>query len=85
MSHELDRKRIEALTADLMVAMRQNYLRGPTNSERVLEALNALAACVAVLITASSGKNGKAHQFFLYALKLSLDDLSLKREGGMPN
>ena len=46
----LDRERIEELTTQILILLRQNYVRGPISRDRVYEALNALAYCTAVTV-----------------------------------
>jgi len=61
---ELDRERVENLTASILTPIRDNYLRGPTSRDRCFEALNALAASAALVIDGSDGPGGEAHEFF---------------------
>ena len=63
----LDRERIERLMAEILKPIRANYLRGPIHPERVLEALNALAAAACLLIHGAEGPGGEAERFFLPA------------------
>ena len=46
----LDEKRIDELARQMLILMRENYLRGPVSRDRVYEALNALAFCTAVTV-----------------------------------
>jgi predicted secreted protein len=80
MEHEvnsgLDHDRIEALTCNLLEHIRDNYRLGPISRNRVYEALNALAFCVATVVQGSEGKaNGEARDFFNRALSMQLADL----------
>jgi hypothetical protein len=80
MDHEvasgLDHNRIEALACDLLEHIRANYQAGPISRDRVYEALNALAFCVATVVQGSEGKaNGEAHDFFNRALNMQIADL----------
>jgi hypothetical protein len=46
----LDRDRIERLTSQILIAIRENYMLGPVSRDRVYEALNALASSAAWVI-----------------------------------
>jgi hypothetical protein len=70
----LDRERIERLMAEILKPIKDNYIRGPTHPERVLEALNALAAAACLLIHGAEGPGGEAERFFLQAFMQHLND-----------
>ncbi len=65
---ELDRDRVEGLTADILKLIRENFKRGPVSRDRCLEALNALAAATVIIIDGADGRGGEAHNFFEKAL-----------------
>ncbi len=69
----LDRERIENLTASILMPIRDNYKNGPISRDRCFEALNALAASVALVIEGSDGPGGEAEKFFRKALQQQLD------------
>jgi hypothetical protein len=73
----LDRARIEAMTTPMMVAIRDNYLRGPHGRDRVFEALNALAICAATVIAGidDRGGRGKARRFLEVAINQQRGEL----------
>jgi hypothetical protein len=71
----LDRNRIEALSCDLLEHIRANYKAGPISRDRVYEALNALAFCVATVVEGSDGAQGEAHDFFRRAYAMQCADL----------
>ena len=73
---DLDHSRVEEITRALMEQIRSHYLRYPTSRDRVLEILNALAVCVGLAIQGADGINGEAHEFFIVALEMQLEDLS---------
>lgn len=75
MSETLDRERIEALSTDLLHAIRANYYRGPVSRDRAFEALNALAVAVAVVLNGcdSAGADGEARAFFEKALEQQIE------------
>jgi hypothetical protein len=68
----LDEERIEALVATLLMAIRENYLRGPVSRDRVYEALNALAFTVAV--TVRGADKDEALEWFSKALNTYLKE-----------
>lgn len=47
---ELDRDRVEALSHEVARAVVANFRAGPPSPCRALEALNALASCVALVL-----------------------------------
>jgi len=69
---ELDRERIENLTASILMPIRDNYINGPISRDRCFEALNALAASAALVIEGSDGPGGEAEEFFRKALEQNL-------------
>jgi hypothetical protein len=72
----LDRDRVEALTVAMLEHIRANYHAGPISRDRVYEALNALAFCVATVVQGAEGKaNGEARDFFNRALNMQMADL----------
>jgi hypothetical protein len=72
MTHpELDRERIEALSFELLKAIKANYERGPTSRDRCLEALNALGFCAALVIHGCDD-DPEAVEFFIKAFHNSL-------------
>jgi hypothetical protein len=81
MSNEgLDRDRIEALSVALLELehIRANYKAGPVSRDRVYEALNVLAFCVATVVQGaqSSDKDfGDAERFFNRALEIQIKSL----------
>jgi hypothetical protein len=72
---ELDQERVEAVTAKVLAAIKENLQRGPQSRERALEVLNALAGSAAVVILGCDGPHGEAEEFFQKALRQNLDDL----------
>jgi hypothetical protein len=64
MENQLDRERIKRLMAAILTPIRENYIRGPTERDRCLEALNALAASAALVIEGADGPGGEARAFF---------------------
>ena len=46
----MDRDRVEAIAVKMMDAIKENYLRGPSSRDRVLEALNAVAMCAGFIL-----------------------------------
>jgi hypothetical protein len=66
----LDRERIEELTTQILILLRQNYVRGPISRDRVYEALNALAYCTAVTVRGTDPD--EALKWFSDALNISL-------------
>lgn len=74
----LDRGRIEVLLVRILEPIQQNYRAGPISPERVLEALNALAAASALVIRGaeenSHGADTRPEEFFLLALDRHLHD-----------
>ena len=66
-AHTLDRKRITHLAAEIMRAVRDNYAAGPESSDRVFEALNALAFVAAVVVK-GTGDDARAMHFFHQAM-----------------
>jgi hypothetical protein len=68
----LDRERIERLTGEIMLAIRDNYIEGPVSRDRVYEALNALAFSAAWVIRGAN--DPKALEFFSAALNMNLHD-----------
>jgi hypothetical protein len=74
-----DRTRIGGLARDIMLPVRDNFLRGPASRDRVYEALNALA-CVAGAVLAGCGEEGARHEaweWFQLALEQQLADLPI--------
>jgi hypothetical protein len=70
----LDRNRIEALAADLMAPIKENYQLGPISRDRAYEALNALAIAAAVVIMGCDGPQGDAHLWFQTTLEKQLNE-----------
>jgi hypothetical protein len=70
---ELDRERIEGVLEPILIAIRDNYQRGPVSRDRCFEVLNALAAATAIVIARSDGPGGEAEQFFHKALAQQLE------------
>lgn len=67
MPAELDRMKVEALTADLLHAVKGHYQRNmPPSREHALEAINAIAI-VAAAVVKNCGQDGL--QFFDLAFK----------------
>jgi hypothetical protein len=64
MERGLDRERVEEITKEILLVIRENYMRGPVSRDRCLEALNALAASAALVIQGSDGPVGEARAFF---------------------
>jgi hypothetical protein len=71
----LDRDRIEALSVALLEHIRANYKAGPISRDRVYEALNALAFCVATVLQGADGANSEAYDFFNRALAMQMAEL----------
>jgi hypothetical protein len=69
----LDRDRIEALSVAMLEHIRENYRIGPISRDRVYEALNALAFCVATVLQGTD--SDEARQFFDKALKIQMKSL----------
>jgi hypothetical protein len=67
---ELDRDRIERLTGQILVAIRENYIQGPVSRDRVYEALNAVAFSAAWVIRGAG--DPAALEFFNKALNMNL-------------
>ena len=67
----LDRTRVMPIVNAAMGAIQRNYHIGPQNRERVFEALNALAGCVAHVVSAPDSDSGRreCQAFFLEALE----------------
>jgi hypothetical protein len=72
--HGLDSNRVEELTMQILVPVRANYRKGPVSRDRALEALNALAVAVAVVVSGCDGMGGEAEKFFYQALTINLKD-----------
>jgi hypothetical protein len=68
----LDEKRIEALANTFLIAIHENFRRGPTSRDRVYESLNALAFAVAVVVRGSD--KDEALEWFSQALNMSLKE-----------
>ena len=69
MTPNLDRTRLEALTAKLATALKEHYLTAPAVDEaNVFEALNAFALVVAMIL-AGTGNDRRAREFFDKAVK----------------
>jgi hypothetical protein len=68
---EIDRERVAAMAGAMMVAICDNYARGPTSRERVFEALNALAFCAAITV-AGCGDDTEPLEFFSDAVNRQL-------------
>jgi hypothetical protein len=66
----IDRERMEALTIKLLRATRDHLRTGPIGKDRVFEALNALAAVTALVISGVDelGDGDTAERFFQDAL-----------------
>lgn len=77
MAEMLDRSRLDPMVERMLMIIRDNRLRGPETPERMLEALNALAACAAIAIY-SIGEDDElrfvAKTFFDTAVKQNLVD-----------
>jgi hypothetical protein len=67
----LDSDRVEALTFELLKAIKANYERGPVSRDRCLEALNALGFCAAHIIHGCDD-DPAALDFFIKAFQMSL-------------
>jgi hypothetical protein len=70
----LDETRVEALTAKLLLPVRDELARQPSSRDHVLVVLNALSACVALVLWGTED-NIIAHDFFKEALAANLEDL----------
>ena len=64
---QLDRDRIEKLTAAILAPIKENYQAGPISQDRAFEALNALAVAVGVVLQGCD--DPKAGKFFNQALE----------------
>jgi hypothetical protein len=74
MPSELDRKRVEKLSADIAQVIKAYYLAGPRGRGRVLEVLNALAANVAMILAGVSEAGfDDCLAFFTKALQMQVD------------
>jgi hypothetical protein len=69
---ELDRDRIERLTGQILLAIRENYVAGPVSRDRVYEALNALAFSTAWVIRGTG--DPEALEWFSKALNTNLHE-----------
>jgi hypothetical protein len=76
MADELDRDRIERLMGQILLPIRENYIKGPIHKDRVYEALNALAVATAVTLAGTGDE--EAYTFFTKALNNHLDAADLK-------
>jgi hypothetical protein len=56
----------------ILLAIRDNYIKGPNSRDRVYEALNALAFCAAHIIRGAGDPEALA--FFTKALNMNLTD-----------
>jgi hypothetical protein len=67
---QINRDRMQALAAQLMRSTRDHLRSGPIGKDRVFEALNALAAVTALVISGVDelGDGDTAEQFFQDAL-----------------
>lgn len=74
---EIDRERVEAMTATIMASIRENYVRGPHSRDRVFEALNALSFAAATVIAGTGDMAGRiqATVFFGNALAMNVAEL----------
>lgn len=70
----LDRKRIEEMMIQILLPIRENYKKGPISRDRAYEALNALAAASALVITGCDGGQAEAREWFERALNQQLRD-----------
>jgi hypothetical protein len=61
---QLDKERIEGILELILIAIRDNYQRGPVSRDRCFESLNALAAAVVMVIHGADGPGGEAQEFF---------------------
>jgi hypothetical protein len=68
----MNRDRIEQLSGEILIPIRQQYLVGPTSSDRVFEVLNALAFVTAVTLAAC---DERARRFFDQALEQTVAEL----------
>lgn len=73
----LEADAVEALTGELMAAIKGHYLRRPLARSTAQEVLNALAICAATVLGAARaiGDEASAREFFDLALESQLDDL----------
>lgn len=69
MSEQLDQERVTDLSKAIMLPIRTNYLQGPISQDRALEALNALASSLAIVLLGCDGLDGQAREFFNKALE----------------
>jgi len=69
---DLDSKRVEQLTEQILLALRQHYQYGPISRDRALEALNALAVAAALVVSGCDGMGGEAEKFLYQALTINL-------------
>jgi hypothetical protein len=70
-AQEVDRTRVEALAAQLFVAIRPDLARQPYSVDNVFVVLNGLAYVVATVI---AGADPRAQDFFITAM---LDNVSV--------
>jgi hypothetical protein len=74
----LDRERCETIADAAMIAIRQNYLRGPSHPDRVFEALNGLAFALAA--TLAKIDQPDLRQWFIDAVDSAVEEF--KADGG---
>jgi hypothetical protein len=79
----LDGDRISAIAHPMMVAIRDNFLRGPDSRDRCYEALNALAFNAATVIAGTGDRAARreARAWFDRALEQNITDLVRKPPG----
>ena len=68
----LDETRISELMTAVLRPIHANYLRGPLSQARALEALNALAAAVALIVDGCDDPSGDPLKFFHAGLEKHL-------------
>lgn len=68
----MNEQRTEELTAEIALAIKKNYMRGPISRDRAFEALNALAAATSIVILGCD-EDPAAKAFFLNALEQNIE------------
>lgn len=72
---ELDRARVEALTAALSKVLRRHLRPGPPSRVKVYEALNALSWAVSLLIVGAGGDRTQMRQWFHDAVDQNIESV----------
>jgi hypothetical protein len=70
---ELDRERVEAICAALLLPIRDHLMRGPHGRHKVHEVLNALAAATALVVIGTGDDADRAEEWFQVALRRQIE------------